>query len=320
MRVFGQRWRLIVTVCFLLSFVGWTVWYVCGHLQDFAVITEVPPAYVLALYSLFVGTLVCNGLYTRDILLSFGVRLGAREWFSLAVATAAGSFILPLRGGAGIRALYLKAHYQFSFSDFFQTLSVMYLMYFVVHGSMGILGMLLLWRQGLPFDMPLALLFGGSTCFSAACMLWRFPVRDSTHFLLRQMAAFSNGLALLRANRRLFIRLMAYTVLYTLVALVRAKVAFAAYGVDLSWGGAMFQAAGQSIALLVNLTPGSLGIVELMSVYMGHGLSYTPAEALMVQALLRVIGWTTLLVLTPVALRMLGLRYLKGSYTCVSEA
>jgi uncharacterized membrane protein YbhN (UPF0104 family) len=318
MCVFRQRWRLLIAACFLTGFVGWTAWYVWGHRQDFAIITQVPPAYALALYCLFIGTIVCNGLYTRDLLLVFDIRLRTREWFSLSVSTAAASFILPLRGGAGIRALYLKAHYCFSFSDFFRTLSAMYLMYFVVHGSMGILGMLLLWRQGSPFDVLFAVLFGMSTCLTATCLLWRFPIRASTRFPLRQVAAFCNSWALLRASHMLFIRLMAYTVVYTLVALVRAKVAFAAYGVDLSWGGAMFQAAGQSIAVLVSLTPGSLGVVELMSVYMGRSLSYTPAEALMVQALLRVVAWTTLLVLTPVALRILSLRSVKRSCTYIS--
>ena len=101
---------------------------------------------------------------------------------------------------------------------------------------------------------------------------------------------------------------MLYTMIYTLLALIRAKVAFAVYGVNLTWGGSMFQAAGQGMALLVSLTPGSLGIVEMMSIYMGQSLQYTASEALMVQALLRVVDWTTLLVISPIAIRALGTR------------
>ena len=178
-------------------------------------------------------------------------------------------------------------------------------MYFTVYGGMGIVGMLILWSQGRTFDVPLAVVFVLLGLISATCMLWRFPPLSSRHFPLQHIAYIINGWALLRANRGVCARLMIYTILDTLIALLRAKIAFAAYGIKLSWGGAMFQAAGQSIALLASLTPGSLGVAEIMSMYIGQSLHYTLSEALMVQALLRIVSWTTMLVLAPIALRLL---------------
>jgi uncharacterized membrane protein YbhN (UPF0104 family) len=301
-----KQWYIITQIGFLGGFLSWVAWYIWEHGHDFAVITQVPLTQILALYGLFFGIVVFNGLYIRDVLLAFNIRLRTKEWLSLTVATSAINFILPLRGGAGFRALYLKSRYRFNFSDFLQTMSVMYIIYLLIHSVMGLLGMSLLWRQGVAFDVPLAVFFAITASTAVICMLWSFPIKKTMPFLLRQIVYIINGWVSLQKKRLLSTRLIIHTIFYALATLTSTKLAFSIYSVDLSWGGAMFQAASQSIALLISFTPGALGIAELMSIYVGRSLSYTTSEALIVQTLLRVISWSTLLVLTPIAMHILN--------------
>jgi uncharacterized membrane protein YbhN (UPF0104 family) len=301
-----KKWHIITQVGFLGGFLSWSAWYVWKHASDFTIVTQVPLTRILALYGLFSVIIVLNGLYIRDVLLAFNIRLHTKEWLSLTVATSAINFILPFRGGAAFRALYLKSRYQLNFSDFLQTMSVMYIMHLFVYSSMGLLGMALLWHQGISYDVPLAVLFAITAFISISSILWNVPVKQSMPVPLRQIVYILNGWIALQKKKFLSIRLIIYTIFYALVTLAISKLAFSVYGVDLSWGGAMFQAASQSIALLISFTPGALGIAELMSIYVGQSLSYTTSEALIVQTLLRVVSWSMLLVLAPIAMHILN--------------
>jgi hypothetical protein len=136
-------------------------------------------------------------------------------------------------------------------------------------------------------------------------MLWNFPIKKSMPFPLQKIVYIINRWVDLQQKRLLSTWLIIHTICYALITLASTKLAFSVYGVDLSWGGAMFQAASQSIALLISVTPGALGIAELMSIYVGRSLSYTTSEALIVQTLLRVVSWSTLLVLAPIAMHIL---------------
>jgi uncharacterized membrane protein YbhN (UPF0104 family) len=300
--------RLLISSLLLGAFLVWLVWYVMGHTQEFVRIAKVPWLNLFALYVLFAAILSCNALYTKYILSAFGVTLRLKEWVSLAIGSAVGNYVSFFRGGAVIRALYLKAHYRFSFSDFLSTLSAVYLMYFIVNGAMGILGMLLLFRMGYTFDIPLATSFVGLASLSVIIMMSKIRLPEFEKFPLRQIARIINGWDLVRKNRRLFAQLMGITAFGAMLLTLQTKVAFSSYGVHLSWGAVMCFSAAKGLALLATITPGALGIVEWISVYLGQSLSYTASEALMAQALMRTVTITTLLITGPFAAHYMGWR------------
>lgn len=306
MALMTSRWRTIVSVSLLVGFFAWAAWYVSQHRQEFAVLAGVPWWCAVALFLTSAGIICCNGLYVKIVLQVFDIHLSLKECLSLAVATTTANYIIPLRGGAGFRALYLKARYQFSFTDFLSTLSAMYLMYFVIHGLMGILGMALLWADGKPFDLPLAGLFAAVTSLALIFMLCRINVPRWEVFPFRHLARIVEGWTTLRQNRSAFLLLLSVTTIYALLSLVLARLTFLAIHLHLPWGGILFYTAGQSMALLVTITPGALGIAEWMSIYMGTFLSYNASEALMVQLLFRAGFLIVLLVSAPLTFRTLA--------------
>jgi uncharacterized membrane protein YbhN (UPF0104 family) len=298
--------RPLISILTLALFSVWVVWYAAGHWQDFAVITEVAWPNLLGLYLLFAAILLVNGLYTRYVLTAFGVDLRLKEWVFLSIASTATNYITFFRGGAGVRALYLKFHYQFSFTDFLSTLSAMYIMYFLFNGALGLAGMALLTGSKAGFNLLLTLAFAGLTVLSAAVMLLNIRLPEYGTFPFRQIALIINGWDVIRKNRVLCAKLLGNTALYTLLMVLQTKLAFFAYGVKLSWGAVFCFTSLKGLALLAAVTPGSLGIVEWLSVYLSRILPYTGSEALMAQALMRVVTLTTLLVTGPIAVRYLG--------------
>jgi hypothetical protein len=64
--------------------------------------------------------------------------------------------------------------------------------------------------------------------------------------------------------------------------------------------------AGQNLAVLGSLTPVALGIAEVVSIYLGSALDYDTSQALMIQALLRMVPLALLLAAALPAFHQLG--------------
>jgi len=301
-----RGWRSAIAGAILLFFAAWVVWYVWRHAHEFTILAGVPLRYLAWLYLFTVALVYCNGLYIKIILQAFGVNLRWPEWMSLAVTTSVLNFLTPMRGGAAMRAMYLKARYRFSITDFVSTLSATYLMYVVIHGLIGLAGMVLLWRKGLAFDLPLAAFFGVAVLGSAVLMLCPITTPPWKTAPFKQIADILKGWTSLRRNRPAFVSLMAASAAFALFSAMNVKVASRAVEVDFSWGAVLFYTAGNGMALVVTITPAALGIAEFVSIYMGQALNYNTSQALMIQALLRAVPLTFLLVTGPIAFRILG--------------
>jgi hypothetical protein len=133
-------------------------------------------------------------------------------------------------------------------------------------------------------------------------------MKSYNRFPLKQVSQIINGCSLLKKQPRTLILFIAVTFGYFLVMAFQSKIAFGTYDVNLSWGAVIFYTAGQIPVSFANLTPGALGIQEAFTIYMGRALQYNTTEAMMVQALIRFVSLTTLVVLGPVAIAWMSRR------------
>jgi uncharacterized membrane protein YbhN (UPF0104 family) len=302
----ARRWRLAVCVLILAAFSVWTVWYVRRHASDFGVLADLPGRFLIGLLATAAASVICNGLYIKFALQAFQVDLPAREWLSLTVATSVLNYFTPLRGGMVVRAVYLKSRHRFGYADFLSTLSAMYLMVVFTYGLLGLAGQALLWRQGAGCDrIALAILASGAA-ISAGLMFSSVRLPRWRVFPLRQLVRILDGWTLLRRKRSTFVKLLLTTLAFAALSALEVKLASAAVAVDLPWGGVLLYTAGQNLAVLGSLTPVALGIAEVVSIYLGTALGYDISQALMIQALLRVVPLALLLVLALPAFHQLG--------------
>ena len=223
--------------------------------------------------------MIGNGLFIAVVSKAFRIRLASLEWLSLSLASSFANYFLPFRGGTGIRALYMNNVHGFPITRFVSTLGIMYLMHIVVNGLLAV------------------------AVAGLVAMLFRFEVRREFHtFPMAQIAKLINAWQAVRADRGLVTKLWILMVAMTLATVWQCRTAFDALSIALPWDGVVVYAASKNLATLIGLTPGSMGVVELISIYLGTVLGYSTADALSVQALIRAVAIASLLLLGPIAL------------------
>jgi len=302
----ARRWRLVLCIAILAAFAAWTSGWVYRHGSDFSILADLPGRFLLGLLAISAASVICNGLYIKFALQAFEVDLPAREWLSLTVATSLLNYVTPLRGGMVVRAVYLESHYRFGYVDFLSTLSAMYLMYVFTYGLLGLAGQALLWRQGAGCDRIVLSILAAGAAVAALLMFVRVRLPRWRVFPLRQIVRILDGWTLLRRKRSTFVKLMLTTLVFALLSALEVKLASSAVAVDLSWAGVLLYTAGQNLAVLASITPVALGIAEVVSIYLGTALGYDISQALMIQALLRVVPLVLLLALALPAFHHLG--------------
>jgi uncharacterized membrane protein YbhN (UPF0104 family) len=295
--------RRILSVTLLAAFLVWAAWYVSGNAESFLPVRQVTWLDALVLTLAFMAIMIGNGLFIAVVSHAFRIRLAGLEWLSLSFASSFVNYFLPFRGGTGIRALYMNRVHRFPIAQFVSTLGIMYLMHIVVNGLLALAGMGLIARDGGPQNVPLMLFFGLVAAAGLATMLVRFEVRrDFQKFPMAQIARLINAWQAVRADRALVSRLWLLMFAMTLATVWQCRAAFDALSIALPWEGVLVYAASKNLATLIGLTPGSMGVVELMSIYLGTVLGYSTADALSVQALIRAVAIASLLLLGPLAL------------------
>ena len=289
------------SILFLLIFFGWTAWYIGNHADEFTSISQVPMANLLGVYGFALGVIICNGLFIKYALRFYSIELAYRDWLSITIATSAMNYVVPLRGGAGFRALYLKLQYNFALTDFLSTLSAMFLIHFVINGCIGLLGMSLLWYEGAMFDPVLGWFFGAAALAAGMAIYLPFPTGRWAHPVFSKLIQIKQGWHMLRQDVAIYVPLWIVMIGYAGLTTGQIKLLFDSFHVELSWGGILFYTAGQNVAALATLTPGALGIMEVLGIYMAAHLAFSTTEALLVQGLFRVVMLTTLFSTLPLA-------------------
>ena len=185
--------RRLLSLIILALFAGWLTWYILKHPDKFSVISNVSVTSVALLVIIFAGIMICNGYFTRDIMSAFDVHLPPREWISLAFMSGLLNSILPFRGGAGFRATYLKAAYQFSFVNFTVTFSAMYLIICFVNGALGIAAIAMLAAMGRGFSVLLGAFLACATIASLAFICITLNARVLAHGPARILVGIVDG-------------------------------------------------------------------------------------------------------------------------------
>ena len=295
--------RRILSITILVVFLAWVGWYTHENLATFAPLQEVTWLSATHLLLSFLVIMAANGLFIAVVSCPLGIRLVTCEYLALSFASSFANYFLPFRGGTGIRAIYMHHVHGFPITQFVSTLSIMYVMHGVVNGLLALLGMGLVAARGGPLNPYMAGFFSLVVVVGIAVMF--IDVRLAAkhrHFPLRQLAQFINTWRTIRGNRKLLLSLWLLMLLIAISTVWQCRVAFTAVAVPLPWGGVIIYAAAKNLATLIGLTPGALGIVELVSIYLGNVLGYTTAVALSVQALIRAVALVVLLLVGPFAI------------------
>lgn len=310
----------VLSLALLAAFLGWVAWYVSENTAAFQPLTQISWADTLTLTVAFLTIMIGNGLFLAVVTRAFGINLFGGEWLSLSFGSSFTNYFLPFRGGTGIRALYMHHVHGFPITEFVSSLGVMYLMHTVVNGLLAVAGMVTIAMKGGPVNTSLIVFFGMLVLAGGAMMVVRISFRRSySRFPLTQIVRLLDAWDGLRSNRSLLLQMWLLMIGIALATVWQCRAAFDAVSIALPWEGIVVYAASKNLATLIGLTPGALGIVEIVSIYLGNVLGYTTVDALSVQGLIRAVAIIVLLIAGPVSLVYLRRRIGAASPTPAAE-
>jgi len=273
--------------------------YLRHHPDLIGHVRAIPPGTAIPLFLMSVAVLGVNGLYLRIFAKKFGMNLQIKEWFGLAAVTAMGNYLTPFSGGLVARAAYLKHRHDFPYAHFLAMLAANYLIAFTVISIIGIVSMLTL--AGTEHYSWMVLLFFLAALMSVV-MASSFPsittARRNRLFCMAQSAL--EGLAVIRRDRVLLGKLVALTLLNITIGALFFSVVFGSMGLSVPFRTALLIYLLSSFTILIQVTPGNLGVQEAAASVAAGILGAGADMGLLASLIIRAVTILTAFTLGPV--------------------
>lgn len=294
--------KRILPAAVLLVCAYFLVVYVRDHLSEFSNLSDISIYYITVISILYLCFLAGNGLFLKIVIVDFGIDLNFSEYYSLSVITGFGNIFLPMRGGAGFRAVYLKSKYNFDYSYFVSSLAGNYLISFNITSLTALAGLVAFHSGGGDFNYPAAAVFFALTAATSWAI---FLPPSSMNWLpvawVRERAnQILSGWQIIRKSRRTVLRLIGVSVANILTSAAITWAEFAAFGMNDTSGSSIgfvqsliFTTIG-GLSMFVGITPAALGIRESLLMFSSNFLGISPAQALAVSLLDRSVNFLVL--------------------------
>lgn len=272
-------------------------YYVFTHRTDFLFVTRISFPATAAAALVVLPTYAVNAYQLSLFLRKFGLELGIVELIALSSAMILGNMVIPMRGGSGGMAVYLKKVHGLDFRRFAAIYAGSAILLVLINTSMaGIVLVLLAWLHGFVHEgltLLVAVMFLGCLYLT----LFPPPMKWKRGGLLG--AAFDAGHSwhLLTRDRRLLIRLSACMFVMALCVTAAFFLIYRALGTPLSPSGALVTTSMGNIANLVPITPGSLGIFDAVVIQVPQMFGMDPARSIAGTLVFRVLSFFWAIVL-----------------------
>jgi len=292
--------RGILSLGILLVLVVLAVLYLERNFEDFSELRIVSPIVIIALVLLFILGYFLIGLTTKQLIRPLKINLGYFESFALSVVTGFYNLITPLRGGMAVRAVYLKKKHNFSYTNFFSSLSASYVLIFLSAGIMGLLSSgIIYFNEGI-FSPVVSLIFLGVSLSLLFVIIFSPRMNEGKGFILDKIAKILNGWYLIRKDRGLLFFITIISIFQLLLSSLMLYLQFYVFGIEIDFVKTLFLSSIGLLGLIIAITPAGLGIQEAVAVFSASTIGISPVESLSVALLGRGVSVVVLFVLGPI--------------------
>ncbi len=195
-------------------------------------------------------------------LAKLGLHLGIIERLALTMVTMLGNLVIPMRGGSGAMAMYLKAAHKFNFGSFAVIYGGTALLVSLINSSLA-LGVLLYLAFAGDYYHPVLLSLSAFLFIGSAYLIFGAPpVVSRCHGILGTLATISKSWRLITKDKTLVTSLVVSTGFIVLSVLLAFWFIYRATSSNISFLGILVTTSIGNIANLVPFTPGSLGIFD----------------------------------------------------------
>ena len=287
----------ILGLCFFAAFVALCGHYIFAHWEDFSFVSNVSlPETAVAGFLILISYLV-NSYQLHLFLRKFGIRLRLMELTALNMAMLLGNLVIPMRGGTGGLAVYLKRVHGLDFQAFAVIYAGTALLVALINAALSLVALFILgWFYD--FIHP-----GLTICIVAifACCLYLGvflpPLKWQDSRIFGPVFRAADSWHVLTRDRRLLISATVSLLLISVVLMTAFYFIYGALGTPLSLSGVMITSSLGNIANLIPITPGSLGIFDAVVIQIPQLFGVDPARAIAATLVFRVLCffWALLL-------------------------
>ncbi len=259
---FLQGHRRSLSIILMLAFVGWGAIYLYQHPENLTRLAGVSAYSLALLVGLGLLKLAAMGMFTWASLGAFGARLSFWEWYGLSAVTAMGNYVIPFRGGAAFRGIYLKSKYGFPYSLFLSTVAALYVVTFLTNSFLGLLALLILdWKLGISQPALVLLL---TACIVVPVILLALSRRAPHISWLggSRLRSIMEGGKMLMAKPSTVAKLILASALNSLVTVLMIHFSFHALGVELPLIKSSVLGILYLISAMIPVTPAGMGFAE----------------------------------------------------------
>lgn len=283
----GSRRWFAAKIALTMMFVVLGLAYLALRWEEFSNL-HWPSAFALAaVSSAFVCNLWLGSWFNVVAARKLGADISGLDSFAISSVTSAINFVLPLRAGAGMRAIYMKRKYQLSYSYFASTLAVFSLANLLIAAIVAMACVIIVYRDTSVFKADLFLLFPSLLITAGVFLIWRRLLQPTGE--RQRLSPWQNvsvGVRRILSDRLTTSHALLTVFLSIAVSTFGWTVALRDYAPDISIAEAILIVVSQVIGGLILLTAGGTGFQELAGIYVGHRLGITTVE------LFAVLVWT----------------------------
>ncbi len=282
----------MVGVFFLLC--GYYVW---SHRTEFAFLRAVSLPDIVAAGLLTLLSFVVNAYQFSLFLGKFHVAAARIELMALTMAMILGNLVLPLRGGTGAMAVYLKRVHHLDFHLFATIYAGTAILVALINCGLALVGLAAL-RVWYGFSHPaLSVLVSGMFLCCLGLCLYAPSVRGKGSGIAGFVFGAVRSWHALTRDRRLLGYLAASHLGLAFLLAGSFFLIYRALGHPLSWGAVLVTSSLGSIAALVPVTPGSLGVFDAVVIQIPQLFGLDPPRSLTAALVFRAICmvWATAL-------------------------
>lgn len=263
--------------------------YIQKNWLEFKNLEYVAPLLLIPITLVAAVNLLTSAQLMESILLPFGIRIPLFEAYGLSCMTRFSNYIVPLRLGFSIRAMYLKKNYDLTISKFISTLAGSHIILYIIAAVFGFVSTLFINNSSSAVFLNLRL--GFVLLLVSLLVLAAFPNKYfiKARYIPRSIASSLKGFETIKDNPKAIARTTIWSIFTILTFSLLTLLEFRLFGTYISFYQSIYITAVASLSLFIAITPAGLGISEGLVIVAAESIGLPGSIALATALVRRVV-------------------------------
>lgn len=290
-----------LSVALLVIILGCFAYYIHNHISDFETLTLVTGWNLFWLFLLIFISIFVGSETGRELMKPFNVKIGFFEHFCLISSAAFYNIITPFKGGTALRAHYLKKKYNFPYTHYISTFMGATFLSVLIFSILGLISMIGLYFVKGITNILILLVFVACFIVTFFVCLFSPKLKEGKSLWKNRIIGIVNSWHFARKDKKVIFIVILRTLFLAFLAIFSTRIAYFCFGVDVSILGCLFLVSVGSVLGAAVITPGNVGVYELIAVFSALALGITPVQTIASVLLRRVINVVILLIFGPIS-------------------